>query len=97
MKPTLSEQSPQPSEPHDGAFVLHACRPAWEGNSSFRELVAFSWTHAGARLLVAVNLADHASQCFVELGWADMVADVVVLVDTLSRIATMSGMPSAEK
>lgn len=72
-------------EPHAGAFVLHACRPAWDGNSSFSELVAFSWTHAGAKLLVAVNLADRASQGLVELGWADRAGDVVVLADTLSQ------------
>lgn len=72
-------------ELHVGAFVLHACRAAWDGNTSFVELVAFSWTHAGAKLLVAVNLADSASQCFVELGWADMVGDVIVLADTLSE------------
>jgi hypothetical protein len=72
-------------EPHAGAFVLHVCRPAWDGSSSFRELVVFSWTYAGARLLVAVNLADRASQCYVELDWVDMVDDVVVLADTLSE------------
>jgi len=72
-------------EPHAGEFVLHECRPAWDGNPSFRELVVFSWTQAGAKLLVAVNLAEHASQCLVALGWAELAGDVVVLADTLSE------------
>ena len=73
------------NEPHAGVFLLHVCRPAWDGSSSHLDLVVFSWTDAGARLLVAVNLAERASQCFVELGWADMVGDVIVLADTLSE------------
>jgi alpha amylase-like protein len=72
-------------EPHAGDFMLHGCRPAWEGNPSFRELVVFSWAHAGAKLLAAVNLAGAASQCYVDLAWPEWTDQAVVLADMLSE------------
>jgi hypothetical protein len=72
-------------EPHAGTFVLHACRPAWDGNLSFRELVVFSWTQPGAKLLVAVNMAGSASQGYVELGWSELAGEAVALTDTLGE------------
>lgn len=50
----------------DGEWRLLNCVPAWEGNASWNDFVAFEWHGKGEqRLLVAVNFAAHQSQCFV--------------------------------
>ena len=56
----------------DGDWQLLECRPAWEGNGTSDSFVAFSWTGAGERRLVAVNYADHRSQCYVTMPWRDL-------------------------
>ncbi|HEY5906453.1 MAG TPA: alpha-amylase family glycosyl hydrolase [Vicinamibacteria bacterium] len=56
----------------DGDWQLLTCRPAWDGNETSDSFVAFSWTGPGeARRLVAVNYADHSSQCYVAMPWRD--------------------------
>ena len=57
-----------------GDWQLLECRPAWDGNETRDSFVAFSWTvRPGAvRRLVAVNYADHQSQCYVALPWRDL-------------------------
>ena len=57
----------------DGDWQLLECRPAWEGNGTSDDFVAFSWTGPGdRRRLVAVNYSDHPSQCYVTLPWSDL-------------------------
>ena len=57
----------------DGIWQLLACRPAWEGNASSDDFIAFAWTGPGdRRRLVAVNYAGHRSQCFVGMPWSDL-------------------------
>jgi hypothetical protein len=57
----------------DGDWQLLGCRPAWEGNETWDSFVAFAWTGAGGqRRLVAVNYADHQSQCYVGMPWRDL-------------------------
>ena len=56
----------------DGDWQLLECRPAWEENETSDSFVAFSWTGAGERRLVAVNYADHRSQCYVTMPWRDL-------------------------
>jgi glycosidase len=56
-----------------GQWQLLECVPAWDGNNSFDAFIAFAWLEAGgSRLLVAVNYANHASQCFVRLPFTDL-------------------------
>jgi hypothetical protein len=56
-----------------GHWQLLECRPAWDGNETGDSFVAFSWTVVGGpRRLVAVNYADHQSQCYVALPWHDL-------------------------
>jgi hypothetical protein len=51
-----------------GQWLLLECAPAWDGNPSSDDFVAFIWQEdGGSRLLVAVNYASHPSQCFVLL------------------------------
>jgi hypothetical protein len=55
-----------------GQWQLLECVPAWDGNGSCDAFIAFAWQEAGgARLLVAVNYASHASQGFVRLPFTD--------------------------
>jgi glycosidase len=57
----------------DGEWRLLECRPAWEGNGTWDSFVVFSWTGPGERRrLVAVNYADHPSQCYVGMPWGDL-------------------------
>lgn len=52
----------------NGDWRLLDCLPAWEGNWTWDDYVAFAWTGSnGERLLVAVNFAPHQSQCYVRL------------------------------
>jgi hypothetical protein len=56
-----------------GSWQLLGCGPAWDGNGTWDDFVAFAWQGpGGARLLAAVNYAPHASQCFVRLPFADL-------------------------
>jgi hypothetical protein len=54
-------------EVHDGVWRLWQCRPAWEGNATWENMIVFSWTAGERRLLVAVNYAPVAGQCYVTL------------------------------
>jgi hypothetical protein len=57
----------------DGRWRLLECRPAWDGNGTWDSFVAFAWTGPyDERRLVAVNYADHQSQCYVALPWRDL-------------------------
>jgi hypothetical protein len=68
----------------DGHWRLLECVPAWEGNGSWDNFVAFSWEGAeGERLLVAVNLAPQRGQCFVRLPFADLAGRAWRLADRL--------------
>jgi hypothetical protein len=50
----------------DGQWRLLECVPAWEGNWTWECCLAWSWEGPdGERLLIAVNYADHQSQCYV--------------------------------
>jgi hypothetical protein len=56
-----------------GQWQLLECGPAWDGNGSSDAFIAFAWQNsAGARLLVAVNYANHSSQCRVHLPFPDL-------------------------
>ena len=71
-------------ELHEGQFVLHGCRPVWDGNASSGAFVAFSWVYESSRLLVTVNLSAGPAQCYVDLGWSDLAEQVILLEDVLS-------------
>jgi glycosidase len=57
----------------DGDWQLLEAREAWYGNDSWDAFVAFAWTGPGGRRrLVAVNYADHRSQCYLAMPWRDL-------------------------
>jgi hypothetical protein len=52
----------------DGDWRLLECSPAWQGNWTHDCFLVFYWQGDGEeRRIVAVNYADHASQCHVRL------------------------------
>jgi glycosidase len=57
----------------DGNWRLLECSAAWDGNWTGDGFVAFAWEGPeGARLLAVVNYADHPSQCYLRLPFADL-------------------------
>jgi hypothetical protein len=57
----------------NGQWQLLACVPAWDGNWSSDDFIAFGWQgSSGDRLLVAVNYAAHQSQCYVRFPFTDL-------------------------
>jgi hypothetical protein len=69
----------------DGEWQLLDCRPAWEGNPTWQQFVAFCWKDSQQhRLLVAVNYAETSGQCYVGLPWPDLSNRTVALRDQLS-------------
>jgi hypothetical protein len=52
----------------DGRWALLRCTPAWDGNPTAGDFIAWCWQGDGpAWLCVAVNYSAHAGQCFVRL------------------------------
>jgi hypothetical protein len=52
----------------NGDWRLLECVPAWQGNPTNEDFIAYWWTGAdGDRRLVAVNYSAHQSQCYVRL------------------------------
>lgn len=50
----------------DGNWQLLECLPAWQGNWTWDNFIAFNWTNAeGERLLVVTNYASHQGQCYL--------------------------------
>jgi hypothetical protein len=51
-----------------GAWQLFSCRPAWVGNPTWENFLAFGWRGPdGQRLLIAVNFGPTQGQCYVTL------------------------------
>ncbi|MDN8614910.1 alpha-amylase family glycosyl hydrolase [Variovorax ginsengisoli] len=68
----------------DGRWSLRDCLPAWDGNPSSDNFIAFDWEGAdGERVLVAVNYAPQPSQCFVRLPFPQLAGSVLRLSDLL--------------
>jgi len=59
-------------------------RRGWSDNSSFQNLVAWSWVKDPDRRLIVVNLSDKSAQANVCVPWEDVRGTSVHLVDALS-------------
>ncbi len=65
----------QNPEVREGQWRLLECAPAWEGNGTFDDFLAFFWQGSdseGGHFLVVVNYADHPSQCYARLPFPDL-------------------------
>lgn len=70
-----------------GQWQLVECRPAWDGNSTWDDFLAFSWaTPNGAKLLIAVNYSSHQSQCYAQLPMTELAGRTWRLQDQLSDV-----------
>jgi glycosidase len=68
----------------DGRWTLRDCLPAWDGNDSSGNFIAFDWEGAaGERVLAAVNYGPQPSQCFVRLPFPRLAGSVLRLRDLL--------------
>ena len=68
-----------------GEWQWLACQPAWDGNGSWDAFVAHSWRGSdGEWMLIAVNYAPHASQCYITLLFPEIRNRSVRLKDSLS-------------
>jgi alpha amylase-like protein len=68
----------------DGRWQLLECAPAWDGNGSSDDFVAFAWEGRDReRLVVAVNHAPQQGQCYVKLPFADLAGKKWRLQDEL--------------
>jgi hypothetical protein len=67
----------------DGEWRL-CDRTGWPDNSSFQNLVAWSWAREDERYLIIVNLSDHPAQALVRVQWNDVGGREWELKDVLS-------------
>ncbi|MHB1425030.1 MAG: alpha-amylase family glycosyl hydrolase [Gemmataceae bacterium] len=68
-----------------GRWTLPVCRPAWQGNTTVDQFLAFSWEPgSGPRLLATINFGPMRGQCYVELPFPDLHGKRVLLRDLLS-------------
>jgi len=67
-----------------GSWQLLRTLPAWEGNRTHEEFVAFSWEgSAEERLLVVVNYSGGPAQCYLPVPFEDLRGRSFVLEDRL--------------
>ncbi|MDM0037211.1 alpha-amylase family glycosyl hydrolase [Variovorax sp. J22P271] len=68
----------------DGGWSLLDCVPAWGGNPTADNFIAFRWEDAAQQqMLVAVNCSPQQSQCFVHLPFSQMAGRSLRLRDLL--------------
>jgi glycosidase len=66
----------------DGKWRLLECRPAWHGNATWDSFIAFAWeAEGGDRLLITVNYAAQAGQCYVSAPFTGMINHSIKLKD----------------
>ncbi len=68
---------------HDGAWQLCE-RHGWSDNTTFQNLVAWTWQRGAERALIVINLSAQPSQAMVQLIWDDLRERFWRLEDTLN-------------
>jgi glycosidase len=75
----------QRGQVRQGRWSLHACRPAWDGNTTVDQFLAFGWEPGPEpRLLAALNFGALRGQCYVEMALPELRGKRVVLRDLFS-------------
>ncbi len=69
----------------EGKWSLCNCT-GWPDNSSYRNLLAWTWVRSSERYLVAVNLSDSRSQARIQIGWEGPQWESWHLSDVLSGV-----------
>jgi Alpha amylase, catalytic domain len=82
-----------------GDWQLLGCHPAWDGNPTWEQFVAFRWQgEAGQRLLVCVNYGPSQGQCYVAPASSELQGLHVCLRDLLGpEVYTRDGSDLAER
>jgi glycosidase len=57
----------------NGNWSLLECQPAWNGNNTWDNFLAFSWEGVDSnRMLVCVNYSSDSGQCYVQLPFSEL-------------------------
>ncbi len=75
----------------NGNWRLLECRPAWDGNWTWDCFIAFTWEGPDDRCVVAINYADHPSQCYVPMPFEDLKRESWQLQDLMSDAQYIRG------
>jgi glycosidase len=68
----------------DGAWSLIPPQPAWDGNPTWQDFIAYAWQAPdGGRQVVVVNYSDHQGQCHLRLPFAGLAGGQFRLVDVM--------------
>lgn len=70
-------------EVRDGHWRLLPVHPAWDGNRTCEQFIAYLWEGAEGRLLVTVNFGSRRGQCYVPLGDLSLGTSTVCLHDLM--------------
>jgi len=70
---------------HQGDWQTLHPAAEWPGNTSYRHMVAFSWTLGDERRLVIVNLSPEPAQALVAMPWAALAGHTWRLDDLLNE------------
>jgi len=72
-------------EVRGGSWQLLHCRPAWEGNPTWDNFIAFAWEGTlRSRILITVNFGATQGQCLVAIPFQDLEGSKYTLRDLLS-------------
>jgi hypothetical protein len=69
----------------DGQWSLCE-RTGWPDNSSFQNLLAWSWLKDGGRYLIVINFSDSTVQARVKIPWADVRGEAWRLSEVFSGV-----------
>ena len=67
----------------DGKWSLQDCRPAWDGNATWRNFLVFAWHADSRRLLACVNYGPTQGQCYVTVALPELRGRTHHLTDLL--------------
>jgi hypothetical protein len=71
----------------DGDWALLECTPAWDGNPTWDDFIAWEWRgQEGRRFVIAVNLGPGHGQCYVRFPVDGLDVESIRLVDRMSGI-----------
>ncbi len=72
----------------EGTWQLLECLPAWEGNYSNGNYIAFAWQGKEEdKMMIVVNYAPSWSQCYLKLPFPGLESGPVILQDQIRDIA----------
>ena len=66
-----------------GEWHLLDCKPAWEGNPTWQNFIAYTWLDDSSERIIVVNYAPHAGQCLLQFPWPDMYAFPWLLISLM--------------